>query len=146
MQKSVQFSANGDSQKRQDCQQHTVEVIAEDPPRQVTTSQPQPSAFVKTDAAEDQQTATLAPRTALKQEEQDETSNRPRPAELVGVIDPDCPTRQIYVPATGPQQTVPSCKLSARRRYFQKRDPCMQRSALFKESLLDAPADERKRT
>ena len=60
-------------------------------------------------------------------------------------IDPDCPSRDIDTSLLGYQSKTLS-KLQAKRREFQARDPCQQRSALFKDSLLDAPAHDRKRT
>ena len=89
--------------------------------------------------------AAVAPRAPAKQEEQDETTNKQQKTEMVSAIDPDCPSRDIQVPILGYQSKL-ECKHAEKRREFQKRDPCMQRSNLFDDSLLDAPADDRKRT
>ena len=59
------------------------------------------------------------------------------------MVDPQCPDRHIYV--SNPKKEKPCCKHAARRVEYQMRDPCQQRSTIFKGiDLLDAPVEDRK--
>lgn len=89
-------------------------------------------------ATEDQQTAASKPSVA-KHEEQDETSAKVA-YDTVGAKD----VVQEQHTAQYTAAAKPCCKQAARRMLYQQKDPCQQRSSLFKDSLLDASSDERR--
>jgi len=106
MQKSVMFAADDPAKKIVTSQQCSVEAKV-DETAQLRTP-------VQTDAAENLlktgEGAKLAP---CKQQAEDETSDKT----LVVAIDPQCPSRHIYV-VDGPTIQRPCCKYAAKRLEF----------------------------